>query len=93
MEAVTKASIEASILTTFLTQPIWVIKTRMLLNVNKKISEFQNLKKQSREIYRQHGAAGFLKGLQLSIFLSFSGVVQMYAYESAKILYEKLNIP
>ena len=38
MEAVTKASIEASILTTFLTQPIWVIKTRMLLNVNKKIS-------------------------------------------------------
>ena len=65
----------------------------MLLNVNKKISEFQNLKNQSIEIYRQHGVAGFLKGLQLSIILSFSGVVQMYVYEGAKILYEKLSIP
>lgn len=80
MKAVTKASIEASILTTFLTQPIWVIKTRMLLNVNKKIGEFENLKNQSMEIYRQHGFTGFLKGLQLSIILSFSGVVQMYVY-------------
>lgn len=46
MEAVTHASIDASILTTLLTQPIWVIKTRMMLNVNKKISEYQNLKNQ-----------------------------------------------
>lgn len=38
MSAVTKASIEASILTTLITQPIWVIKTRMLLNINKNIS-------------------------------------------------------
>ena len=38
MDAVTLASIEASLLTTLITQPIWVIKTRMLLNVNKKIS-------------------------------------------------------
>lgn len=38
MNAVTKASIEASILTTLITQPIWVIKTRMLLNVNQGIS-------------------------------------------------------
>jgi hypothetical protein len=38
MAAVTKASIEASLLTTFITQPIWVLKTRMLLNVNKNIS-------------------------------------------------------
>ena len=93
MNAVTLASIEASFMTTMVTQPIWVIKTRMLLNVNKKISEFDNCKKQVREIYGQHGYKGFLKGLQLSLVLSFSGVVQMYVYEGAKILYEKFNIP
>jgi hypothetical protein len=37
MDAVTIASMQASILTTLVTQPIWVIKTRMLLNCNKTI--------------------------------------------------------
>ena len=32
MDAVTLASIEASFMATLMTQPIWVIKTRMLLN-------------------------------------------------------------
>ena len=80
-------------MTTLVTQPIWVIKTRMLLNVNKKISELENCKRQVREIYSQNGINGFLKGLQLSLVLSFSGVVQMYVYEGAKILYENFNIP
>ena len=93
MDAVTLASIEASIMTTLVTQPIWVVKTRMLLNLNKKISEYDNCKKQVSEIYSQHGMKGFLKGLQLSLILSFSGVVQMYVYEGAKILYDKFNIP
>ena len=48
MKAVTYASTEASILSTLITQPIWVIKTRMMLNMNKKISEFDNCKKQIR---------------------------------------------
>jgi len=93
MDAVTRASIEASMLTTLVTQPIWVIKTRMLLNCNKRISEFQNFKNQTSQIYQQHGFNGFLKGLQLSLVLSFSGVVQMYVYEGTKILYDKLEIP
>jgi hypothetical protein len=42
MDAVTYASIEASISSTLITQPFWVIKTRMLLDINKGISEFQN---------------------------------------------------
>ena len=93
MDAVTLASIEASIMTTLVTQPIWVVKTRMLLNMNKSISEYQNCRKQVREITSQNGIKGFLKGLQLSLVLSFSGVVQMYVYEGAKILYDKLDIP
>jgi len=38
MSAVTYASIEASICATFITQPFWVIKTRMILEVHRGIS-------------------------------------------------------
>jgi len=38
MNAVTYASVEASVCATFITQPFWVIKTRMLLDVKKGIS-------------------------------------------------------
>jgi hypothetical protein len=40
MEAVVVASTEASFAATLLTQPVWVVKTRMLLNVDPRISEF-----------------------------------------------------
>ena len=40
MDSVTLASIEASVLATVVTQPVWVVKTRMLLNVNKGVTEF-----------------------------------------------------
>lgn len=38
MDAVTIASVEASVASTIVTQPMWVVKTRMVLNVNKGIS-------------------------------------------------------
>lgn len=37
MNAVIYSSIEASIIGTLATQPIWVVKTRMLLNINPKV--------------------------------------------------------
>lgn len=80
MEAVARASTEASIAVTLLTQPVWVVKTRMLLNVDPRVGEIQNLRNTVKEIGRQHGWRGFLKGLQLSLLLSFTGVVQMYTY-------------
>lgn len=87
MDSVTMASLEASLISTLITQPMSVIKTRMVLNVHKDITEHQNFKEQVRELYRQHGLKGFLKGLQLSLILSSTGVVQMYLYEGAKTLY------
>jgi solute carrier family 25 (mitochondrial folate transporter), member 32 len=93
MSSVALASIEASVLATVVTQPVWVVKTRMVLNVNRRISEYDNCKQQISEIYRQHGAKGFLKGLQLSLLLSTTGVVQMYLYEGAKLLYDRLGVP
>lgn len=92
MDAVARASAEASVLTTFITQPIWVIKTRMLLNT-RKMGEFENFKYQVKEIYSHYGVRGALKGLELSLILSLSGVIQMYVYEGSKILYDKIGIP
>lgn len=65
----------------------------MLLNVAPGISELQNAGEKLREIYRQNGAKGFLKGINLSILLSFSGVLQMYVYEGSKLIYDKMGIP
>lgn len=48
MTAVSLASMEAGILITLCTQPLWVIKTRMLLNVNPTITEVQNFLNQTR---------------------------------------------
>ena len=42
MSAVSYSSIEASIIATLITQPIWVIKTRMLLNIQPNIGEIEN---------------------------------------------------
>jgi hypothetical protein len=46
-----------------------------------------------KEIHSHYGYKGFLRGLELSLLLSFTGVIQMYVYEGSKILYEKLSIP
>ena len=93
MTAVSYASIEASVVATLATQPIWVVKTRMLLNIKPDVGEIENALEKTVEIYRQSGMRGFLKGIQLSLLLSFSGVLQMYVYEGSKLLYDKLQIP
>lgn len=93
MYAVTFASIEASLMATLITQPFWVIKTRMLLNTETGLSEIQHIRQKALEIYRQSGIKGFSKGLSLSLMLSFSGVLQIFIYEGAKIEYEALQIP
>lgn len=74
------ASMEAGVLCSILTQPVWVIKTRMLLNVDPKIKGLGNLLDATREILRQHGAGGFFRGLGINIILSVNGIVQMQTY-------------
>lgn len=44
MQATIIAGTQASLFAVCITQPLWVIKTRVLLNTHKKIGEFQNVK-------------------------------------------------
>ena len=93
MTSVTYARIEASVLATLGTQPIWVIRTRMLLNTDRGVGEIKNFNSKVREIYAQDGIRGYCKGVSLSLFLSFSGVIQMYLYEASRGLYDYFHIP
>jgi solute carrier family 25 folate transporter 32 len=75
------------VLCVFLTEPVWIIKTRMLLNTDERISGLSNFNKSIREIHHQYGLKGFYRGLLPNIMLSFNGVVQMQTYEAMKALY------
>lgn len=89
MRSVAFASAEASLFGTIATQPLWVIRTRMLLNTNPHLNDYQNLKYSCKQIYRQLGYKGFATGLYLSLLLAGTGVLQMYSYEGSKRLYDK----
>lgn len=93
MSAVSWASLEAGVIATLLTQPFWVIKTRMLLNVDPNTKEITNFISKTKEIYHHHKLVGFTKGLSVNLMLAVLGVAQMYVYEGSKILYDLAKIP
>ena len=65
----------------------------MLLNTKGQITDKQNFKFSCQQIVKQHGLAGYSRGLGISLLLSISGVIQMYFYEGFKKAYEGLDIP
>jgi len=84
--AIVFASLEASIIATVLTSPLWVIKTRLILNTKTETTGFQNMLTSIKEVYTHHGPYGFFRGLQLSLALSTYGIIQMTLYENFKLL-------
>lgn len=87
MDAVTWASLEGGIVACVLSQPLWVIKTRMLLNVDKGITERDNFRRSVSEISQQYGWKGYIRGLALSLMLCTNVFLQMYVYELTKSAY------
>jgi solute carrier family 25 (mitochondrial folate transporter), member 32 len=93
LHSVSLASFEAGVFASVVTQPFWVIKTRMLLNVRPRTGEFRNFFEKAREIYGQYGVRGYMKGLSLNLWLSLLGISQMFFYEGSKLAYDALAIP
>lgn len=93
MWAVIYSSLEGSIFATTITQPLWVIKTRMLLNTKPNLNDLENFISSCRQIYAQHGLRGYGTGYNISLILSFSVVMQMYTYELLKTVYDSVDIP
>ena len=71
-------------LTAVCTNPIWVIKTRMLSTSSTHPGAYRSLTDGVRQIYRSEGIAGFYRGLLPSLFGVSHGALQFMAYEQLK---------
>ena len=71
-------------LTAVCTNPIWVIKTRMLATSSAHAGAYSSIFDGARRIYRQEGPLGFYRGLVPSLFGILHGAFQFTAYEQMK---------
>ena len=78
------ASGASGILTAFLTNPIWVIKTRMLSSAKQAPGAYQSVRQGTAHLWRTEGIPGFYRGLVPSLFGVSHGAIQFMAYEQLK---------
>lgn len=71
-------------LTAICTNPIWVIKTRMLSSTSNHPGAYRSITHGGRQIYRVDGLKGFYRGLVPSLFGVSHGALQFMAYEQLK---------
>ncbi|KAL4801725.1 mitochondrial carrier domain-containing protein [Aspergillus unguis] len=79
------ASGAAGIMTSVLTNPIWVIKTRMLATGSQSPGAYTSFTKGAMQILRSEGIPGFYRGLVPSLFGVSHGALQFMAYEKLKL--------
>ncbi|BCS17956.1 putative mitochondrial folate carrier protein Flx1 [Aspergillus puulaauensis] len=79
------ASGSAGILTSVLTNPIWVIKTRMLATGSNSPGAYTSFTTGAIQILRSEGIPGFYRGLIPSLFGVSHGALQFMAYEKLKL--------
>ncbi|KAL9129849.1 MAG: hypothetical protein Q9217_001804 [Psora testacea] len=79
------ASGAAGILTALCTNPIWVIKTRMLSTSSSHPRAYSSIIDGTKQLYRCEGLKGFYRGLVPSLFGVTSAALQFMAYEQFKI--------
>ncbi|KAJ5752351.1 hypothetical protein N7520_009268 [Penicillium odoratum] len=80
------ASGTAGALTSLLTNPIWVIKTRMLSTGSRFPGAYSSFTSGVRQIYRTEGIPGFYRGLVPALFGVSHGALQFMAYDRLKVL-------
>lgn len=73
-------------LTAACTNPIWVIKTRMLSTSANFRGAYRSVQDGARQIYRFEGLRGFYRGLVPSLFGVCHGALQFMVYEKMKLL-------
>jgi len=73
--------------TTALTNPVWVIKTRMLSSDRGAAGAYPSMTAGARAILRTEGVRGFYRGLGVSLIGVSHGAVQFAVYEPAKRMY------
>ncbi|GJC82023.1 mitochondrial FAD carrier protein FLX1 [Colletotrichum liriopes] len=77
----------AGALTQVLTNPVWVLKTRMLSSDRSAAGAYQSMWAGAKVLYRSEGWRGFYRGLGVSLIGVSHGAVQFAVYEPAKKMY------
>ncbi|ODM20466.1 hypothetical protein SI65_03519 [Aspergillus cristatus] len=85
------ASGTAGLLTAILTNPIWVIKTRMLSTGSRAPGAYSSVATGVKQILQTEGVAGFYRGLLPALFGVSHGALQFMAYEQLKIYRSKMS--
>jgi len=89
------AASQAGLLTLVMTNPIWVVKTRLCLQYENPPSDSKSNTKYSgvfdalRKIYRSEGIRGLYRGFVPGIFGVSHGAIQFMAYEELKNRYNR----
>ncbi|KAA8643187.1 putative mitochondrial folate carrier protein Flx1 [Aspergillus tanneri] len=81
----------AGMLTSILTNPIWVIKTRMLSTGSRTPEAYSSFTTGVTQIYRSEGILGFYRGLLPSLFGVSHGALQFMTYEKLKVYRTKIS--
>jgi solute carrier family 25 folate transporter 32 len=91
----TRAATIAGFITSVLTNPIWVVKSRMQLQRrNANAANYKSTLDAMKVIYVEEGIRGFYAGMALTLLNNTHGVVQMVVYERLrKYLMDMQNTP
>ncbi|KAH0951651.1 hypothetical protein HN011_011232 [Eciton burchellii] len=93
------AAADAGVLTLLMTNPIWVVKTRLCLQYASDVNMAESKKYHGMvdalsKIYKTEGIRGLYKGLVPGLFGVSHGAIQFMAYEEMKNkYYNYLNVP
>jgi solute carrier family 25 (mitochondrial folate transporter), member 32 len=80
-------------LTALFTNPIWVIKTRMLSTGSNVPGAYPSLMSGVRQILKSEGVAGFYRGLVPSLLGVTHAAFQFMAYEQLKVYWSSSKMP
>ena len=75
---------EASTIGVLITNPIWLIKTRMQLQLTDSATNYKSALHALQSIVKQDGVLGLYKGIVPALFLTTHGAVQFGSYEKLK---------
>lgn len=78
------ASTLAGVVTSVLTNPIWVLKTRILSTSSRASHSYKSVADGITQIYRKEGLLAFWKGTVPSLFSVFQASLQFTFYDQAK---------
>eukprot|EP01091_Cochliopodium_minus_P003908 TRINITY_DN13856_c0_g1_i1.p1 TRINITY_DN13856_c0_g1~~TRINITY_DN13856_c0_g1_i1.p1 ORF type:complete len:209 (+),score=48.94 TRINITY_DN13856_c0_g1_i1:483-1109(+) len=85
------SAVMSGVITTLLTNPIWLIKVRMETQIKSDITSYKGFNDAIRTIYREEGLRGYYKGLTAGLIGTSHGVVLIFSYEEFKKLLDNYN--